>query len=632
MPKPKPNDIPRYDLYGLSWAEVLPPVYREMQMVQKGGQWKGSKGQTIGNGLFFHFKELAKLIWGAEFIWHRWADFFLENWLKYKYVGVMGPKNSSKSCCAAVFHLLDYYCFPSCTTTIVCSTTKEDMEDRVWGEIKRYHRLAQNAYEWLPGHLIEGRMRLVTDDRDEAWEGRDFRNGFVGLPCKKGNTFVGLSSFVGRKNKRVRMLGDELQFLPASFLDATANLDGSGGRCDFKLTGMGNPSEITNSLGMLCEPSMEMGGWESGIDQQPKTKCWPTRINSDGICVQLPGSDSPNMDSPPESAPPFPFLITRKQLETDAARWGTDDWHYMMFDEGRMPRGQGSRRVITRQLCERGRAKDEPVWKDSNRIRIGSLDAAFRAVGGDRCVFTRAEFGVEAPVLVDAKDGSLLISQEIEAPSGRTIFAMIEQKIIPISAAESRGAALTIEEAEDQIVKFVMAECQTHSIPPEHFGFDAGMKASLVAAFARLWSPKVVPIDFGGKPTERKVSREIELTCREYYFNFVTELWYSTRMVIDAGQFRGLTENVMLEGCKREFEKVAGNKIQVEPKDEMKKKTGESPDCFDSLVIAIEMARRLGFVIAKFESTPASEESAVWKREVMQKAKSFWRSGQLSHA
>jgi len=619
-------------MYGLYWTQLQNPISRELYMIKEGGQWPKKDGSGLaGNGLFFHFKEAIKLIWGSAVVQHRWFDFFLENWLTHKYVGVMGPKNASKSFCACIFHLVDYYAHSGCTTIIVCSTTKEALEDRIWGEIKKYHRLAQANYEFLPGHLIEGRMRLITDDRDEANDGRDFRNGFVGVPCKKGNQYVGLSDFVGRKNKRVRLLGDEIQFLPSAFLDATANLDGSGGASEFKLTGMGNPSEITNSLGLLCEPAAHIGGWDSGIDQTPKTKCWPTRFNN-GIAIQLPGSDSPNMEVPEGQPVPYPFLITRQQLKDDGARWGTDDWHYLMFDEGRMPRGQGSRRVITRQLCERGRAKDEPVWKDTNRTRILSLDSAFRAVGGDRCVLTRSEFGQEANAPIVNEDGTAnLITQETAATKGKIIFAMIEQKTIPISAAESKGAAVSIEEAEDQIVKFVMREAQTYGIPPENFFFDAGMKASLVAAFARLWSPRVNPVDFDGKPTERKVSANIDVSCRDYYFNFVTEMWYSVRMVIDAGQFRGLTESVMMEGCKREFEKVAGNKIQVEPKKEMKLKTGESPDLFDSLVIGVEGARRRGFVIAKFENKPADEKSSAWKKEALEKSRKLWRSGQLTY-
>lgn len=631
---PKPKDLLNQPIlkYGIKWAPHSRPAYMELDMIRHGGRWKKQNGVEVGNGLLFHYKEFARLAW-PNFDQHRWFDFTLQHWLDNKYVGIIGPSDSGKSSMVALFHLIAYYAFPSKTTVIVCSTTKENMEDRIWGEIKKRHRQARNTWPLLPGHLIEGRMRLITDDREESEDGRDYRNGFVGVPCLKGSAAAGLTSFVGRKNDRLYLVGDELQFIPNAFLDSTANLDGGDGSTrEFKLTGMGNPSEITSTLGMLCEPSQAIGGWESGIDQTPKTKLWPTRINAKGICIQLPGADCPNMDVPNGEPVPYPYLITRQKRDDQAKRWGMDDWHFSMFCDGRFPRGQGSRRVITRELCIRGRALEQPVWSNTARTKIASLDSAFRAVGGDRCVFTRCEFGPEALPPVNNESGELtLLNQDTNPATQRHVFALIEQKIIPLKATEIRGAALSIEEAEDQIVKFCMAECEQYGIPPENFFFDAGMKASLVAAFARLWSPKVNPVDFDGRPTERKVSRQIEVLCKDYYFNFVTEMWYSWRMVIDSGQFRGLTEAVMLEGCKREFEKVAGNKIQVEPKGEMKKKTGESPDLADSLVIAIEGARRKGFQIARIENKQVAEADDKWKREAKEQAAKLWQSGQLTY-
>jgi hypothetical protein len=275
---------------------------------------------------------------------------------------------------------------------------------------------------------------------------------------------------------------------------------------------------------------------------------------------------------------------------------------------------------------------DEPHWHDTNVIRIASLDSAFRAVGGDRCVFTRCCFGAEGSGGAIDADGTLNVgSLPGNNAKRRNIFAMLEQKVIPLTAGEIKGAVLSVEEAEDQIVKFVMRECQQYNIAPENFFFDAGMKASLVAAFARLWSPQVRPVDFDGKPSERKVSTDIDVSCRDYYFNFVTEMWYSVRMCIDAGQFRGLTETVMLEGCKREFQKVSGNKIQVEPKHEMKAKTGQSPDCFDSLVISLEGARQRGFMIERLAAKEYQEQDHTWKREMREKEKNYWKSGQLTY-
>ncbi len=625
MPKPRlpiEKKVPsrQKELYGLYWREQAHPVSIELTMISKGGQWEKTVGGIAGKGNLFHYKEAIRLIW-PDIKQHRWFDLFLSNWLTHKYIGVMGPKSSGKSACAAIFHLVDYYAFPSCTTVLICSTTKERLEDRIWGDIKKFHGQATRQFRWLSGHLIEGRQRLVTDDRDDGDEaGRDFRNGMMGVPCKKGSQFVGVGDFQGIKNKRVRLCGDELGALPKTFIDAIATLDEQG---DTKVTGMGNPAQTTDALGILCEPHVSIGGWEGGIDQTPKTKVWRTRFEG-GVCIQLPGSDSPNMDSPPDQPVPFPFLITRKQMEDDLKTWGKDDWHYTMFNEGRMPRGQGSRRIITRQLCLKHGAMEAPVWKNNNRTRVTALDAAYRSVGGDRCVFLTLEFGEEAEFDPGSAAVEAIISQTNPDREKRQIMALLNVEIIPIKASD-------FESPEDQIVMFVRKQHELMDLPPDNHFYDAGMKTSLVQAFSRVWSPMVNSIDFGGKPSERQVSADIEVSCRDYYSKFVTELWYSVRLIIEAGQFRSMTEDVMLEGCAREWKTVGANKIEVETKEEMKLKTGRSPDLFDALVVAVEGARQKGFAIQRLKNKDTKEVDHRWKDEVREKSRACWKSGSLHH-
>lgn len=611
--------------WGLIVEDTTVDAAIHLYFIFKGGQWESKKypGHIVGKGLFFHYKAAIAEIW-PSIKQHRWFDTFLENWIKHKYVGVLGPKNSGKTCGAAVFHLVDYYAFPSNTTVLVCSTTKEMLENRIWGEIKKLHRMAKQKYSWLPGNLIEGKQRIVTDDRDEATEGRDFRNGMMGIPLKKGGTYVGISDIIGIKNKRKRLCGDELQCLPKAFIDSTANFMEPGADC--KVTGLGNPADTTDSLGVLCEPHTSLGGWEGGIDQTPKTKTWKTRFEN-GICVQLPGSDSPNNDVKPDEPIPFPFLMTRQQMEEDARTWGKEDWHYTMFNEGRMPRGQGSRRIITRQLCLRHRALEEPKWANPNRTKITFLDAAYRSVGGDRCVFGELDFGDEAfePETAGEVDVSGLISQRKDNPERRQILALIDLMVIPIKPSD-------FESPEDQIVMFVKGQHEVRGIPPENHFYDAGMRTSLVTAYGRLWTPKVNSIDFGGKPTERRVSANIDVSCRDYYSKFVTELWFSVRLIVEAEQFRGMTEEVMLEGCAREWKTVMGNKIEVETKAEMKEKTGRSPDLFDALVAGVEGARQKGFQIRRFGSALRTKTDDRWKRELRDKAQSLWKQSQLNYA
>lgn len=568
-----------------------------------------------GLGIEFHFRELLKHLWPWLKI-HKWADLQIDAYLKYRIIGQLGPASSGKSFVPAACVLADYYVYPSCTTVLVSSTTRESLEMRVLGELKKLHKSAKGLYSWLPGYLIEGKQRIVTDPRSESSDGRDFRNGLVGVACRKGQAYQGIEEYVGIKNKRVRLLADELQFMPRQFVDSIANMNKNP---DFKCVGSGNPKDTTDALGVLCEPSAELGGWDGGIDQVPGTKTWPIRF-SNGICIQLCGPDSPNLDGKLGIA-----LITQEQINEDIKFYGEDSVQFSMMDMGRMPRGQGSRRVLTRQMCLKFQAMEEPIWLDANRTKIAFLDAAFRGVGGDRCVFGEMQFGLEAGPLNPMASSTNLSSQESPAPQGRKILALIDTMVVPIKDGIN-------ELPEDQIVTFVKLQCEQRGIPPENFFFDSGMKSSLVSAFARLWTPAVVPVDCGGFPSERRVSNEIDISCKDYYSKYITELWFSMRLAVEARQFRGMTEEVMMEFCYREWQKVSGNKIEVEPKDKMKVKSGRSPDLADAVALGLEGARQRGFVIMRLTNDRTRVANDSWKRHLREQASRAWRSGELNYA
>lgn len=606
----------KIEKYGLLWEPLRDPLDIEFYMIRKGGQWPGANGNTIGEGLFHHYKRAASLIW-PHIVWHKWNELILEKYVgNNRTIAILGPASTGKTFTAAMCVLLDYFIFPDQTTVLVCSTTKELLEQRIWGEIKSLFKSAKRKYEWLPGHLIEGRLRIVTDSKDEVSEGRDFKNGLLGIPCKKGNDFVGLSDFAGNKAKRMRLAGDELSLLPGAFIHAISNLDKNP---DLKVLGLGNPKETTDALGVLAEPSAEIGGWDGGIDQTPGTKTWPTR-RPNGIAIQLPGDDSPNLDGKLGCD-----LITQEAINRDIAFYGTDSVWVSMMDLGRMPRGQGSRRVLTRQLATKHGAMSEPNWLDSNRKKIGSLDAAYSGVGGDRCLLTFGEFGSEAEAIDTGRIITAIISQDTSSPRHRQLFAFTETILVPIDTSSP-------EPPEDQIALFVMQQCQSRNVPPENFFYDSGMRTGLVQSFARLWSTQTNSIDCGGKPSERKVSANIDVICRDYFSKFITEIWFNVRHCCEAGQLRGLTEEMLLEFCQREWMVVSGNKIEVEPKRNMKTKTGRSPDLADSGALCLLGAILRGFIIQRLTSPKQQQTDHRWKRELKDRAHALWQNSQLNTA
>ena len=577
----------RFKKYGTWVWNTTHPASLELEMIKKGGRWISRNKDVCGNGYFFHYKKFAQIVW-PEVVWHKWLDLFLEGWLQHKTVVVMGPASSGKTFDAALCHLIDYYAFPSDTTVLACSTTRERLEDRIWGEIKSLHKRAKGQHKWLAGNLLEGRQRIVTDSRTADNEGRDFRNGMVGVPCYKGQSFEGISGFVGIKNKRLRLLVDELSLMPRSLVDSLANLSKNP---DFRTTGLGNPKDTTDALGVLGEPSPEIGGWESGVDQAPGTKTWKTR-RPHGVCIQFDGEDSPNLDG--KLGIP---LITQKDIDDDIAFYGRESVHFTMMDLGRMPRGQGSRRVLTRQACIKFGATRQPVWLNSERKKIASLDAAFRSVGGDRCILTFMEFGEELPSNPADALIETLVSRDPTASRRSSILGITEQVIVPIKVGPDNLP-------EDQIAEYCMDACVARDVPPNNFFMDAAMRTSLVTAFCRLWSVHVNSIDCMGSASEEPVSADIKTLCKDYYFNKITEIWYSVRLAVEAGQIRGFTDEIIMEFASREWMTVNKNKIQVEPKKKMKEKTGRSPDLADSVAIGLYGARQLGFKIKRLKPPP----------------------------
>lgn len=612
------------ELYGLKWNELLDPLEIEFQMIRAGGQIIRSDGSTAGNGLAWHWKRAQSLMWpdtpdsDARKKWHRWNELQADCYLNYRTVVVLGPASSGKTNSAATDALLDYFLYPTQTSIIICSTTRERLEDRVWGEIKKYHRAAKRRFPWLAGHLIEGRLRLVTDTRNNNSEGRDFRNGVIGVPCKQGTSFTGLGDFAGIKNKRVRLVGDELSLLPRAFVDSISNLDKNE---DFKCLAMGNPKEITDALGILAEPAEDVGGWDGGIDQAPGTKTWKIR-RPDGICVQLVGSDSPNLDG--KLGIP---LITQEQIDRDVAFYGKDSVWFTMMNEGRMPRGQSSKRVITRQMCLKFQAMEEPVWRDSNIKKILAMDAGY---GGDRCMLCELNFGrpSEADIGEIVRVGALA-TNETPVVYNRQIAAIVDTMVVPV--ANEKDSDLP----EDQIVHFVVEQLEKRGIPLSDFFYEPGQRTKLTVAFSRITGGIGNPIDCLGKATERPVAEGIDIKCVDYYSKLITEFWYSVRLCVEAGQFRGMTQNALLEFTMREWGYVTGNRIEVETKDKMKEKCGRSPDEADAVAIALEGARQRGFVIFKPGWKPPTKlpgRSEAWKSRARDGASAAWHRGDLSYA
>lgn len=387
------------------------------------------------------------------------------------------------------------------------------------------------------------------------------------------------------------LLAANCQFMGPSHLDADANLMGKG---DYKSAYLGNPVDVIDPLGRIAEP---LDGWGS-VQNITKTTTWRTKMG--GICVNLVGTDSPNFDYPVDEPIRFPYLINRKKIDAVAEFWGMDSVQFSSQCVGVMRPGLTSRRIITRQMCQENFALAKALWADTHRTKVYACDAAYKGVGGDRCVVGWAEFG--------------------ESLDGAQVLRINPPKIVPISV-------IVKKEAEDQIAEFIQKDSEAVEIKPNDIFYDSTGRGTLGAAFAKLFGNQTpVPVEFGGKPSTRPVRHDLFMEegrekrhkrCDEHYLDFVSELWFSMAYIILCQQMRELPEDVMMEGCAREYGRTRANKLFIESKHDKKarERMVRSPDLADWLATICEGARQRGFQIAKLGAALTEFKNDDWITE-----------------
>lgn len=569
----------KFEKYGLLWEEEVHPVEIERACIRNGGQWKSPRGSVCGLGLFYHYRQMQTLLW-PEDDHHRWSDLVLKTILEGRLTVIMGSRDSSKTRTVSKWALIDYWAAPQETLSLMTSTDSRGLELRVWGDIKELFTRARDRYAFLEGSVVDAKHGIFTDDITGDDEARDMRKGIIGVPCiSSQGEFLGqaLKNFAGIKQKRRRLIGDELQYIPVDYLKVLDALD----KGDFRGAFLGNPiGGNGKALDKVSEPE---AGWNS-LGEITKTTCWKNKYG--GTTINLVGIDSPNFD--PETRDKYPYLVDSQDAARVAARPGGKkslEWWSMIMGVRKL--GVTTNRVMDTAMLDNCGAFKDCIWSTEPTLKIYGIDAGF---GGDLCVASYIECGVEV--------------------GGQNVIKFFEQEVVPVEI----GTAVT---AEDQIARWCKDRAAERGVPDSHVFIEAGMRATLAVSFSRELSADINAINFGGPATQRPVSNDLFVfdektqerrlkTCYEHYSKFVTELAFAVRSVVESGQARCFPRSAADEFEKREWRFVYGDRYELETKNEYKlRNSGESPNFSDSEMIAVEGARRLGFVI---ERLPGGKE------------------------
>jgi len=596
--------------HGLLWADDLDDAQIEREMIRYGGYFVNKSGVVCGSGLLQHFKNYWALLWPEDSqTW--WTDLILDNIIKHKFTSVVGPASAWKSGTVSRLALMDWSCWPDCTSVMMSSTTLEGLRSRIYGETTMMWKRASERYDWFPGHPIDSKTVIThTDVEDE--KARDIRNSILGIACKTSSgVFVGMGSYSGRKNRRVWCLSDEFQFMQLSVLEGQDNLvsndDGSGMmggrypddyqdpmergkarrhyRCVF--IGNTNPSVRDNPLDIVSEPESGWSATEEATVESGKTQVWKCKKHPKHpvqcYCINLDSLDGPNSAYPIDK-PRWAHLAGPHKLKNYTE--GSES--YWSNGRGRFKFGLDAFKIITKELCDIYHAFDDVVW-DGETTSVGMLDAAYGGTGSDRCPLGWLEFG--------------------KCVDGKIRIKFREMWLVPIVIRKDITA-------EEQIAHYCKQKMESAGVPPKNFFFDG--RGTLAISLGRIWSTDVNSLEFGGSPTERPAGPDLYTvdkktglrrlqTAKEAFLNFVTEMWLSARYAIESDQMRGLTADIVLDAQPREWRKVRQDKIQIETKDELRERTGVSPDLADMLVTGIEGARRRGFTIDRIGAPSASK-------------------------
>lgn len=591
--------------YGLSWDSAIDDLQIEFYFIQQNG-YVIRDGKKYGLGLVGHYLAARKLLWPERYE-HRWTRLLYEQVFENQIVIASGSASCQKTSHFSEIVLIAYWAFPQTTAVLVSTTTVDKLDSAVFGEIKMLFQKGRSIYSWLAGNVVDHKHAIFTDNIKDD-EIRDARKGIIGKACYQGTKWVGLGTYAGIKQERFWFLCDELQYMEPTFLACIPNMRSNTGGGGLHVLGSGNPNHDPESqLAIVAEP---LGGWTS-VEENTKTSVWPIKL-SGGVCVNLIGPDSPNFDPWDGEGDRYPRLIGKEFERTIAHDYGRNSPTYETQVMGRMKLALAHSRVITRQLCKDHKAHDGAQWEGTNRTRIYAVDPAYG--GGDRCVAGWGEFGPDL--------------------HGRMILKLNPPRLIRIDLKKGGSP-------EEQIAEEVFKETRELGISPDRVFYDSFGKGTVGFAFARKFGFNCpVPVDASAKPTARPVRADLYVLdektgerrlkrCDEHYSKFITEMWFSVRYAIESEQIREMPEDVMLEGTWREYYDVAGGKIEVEPKADMKERSGKSPDLMDWCSILVEGARRHGFTISRLGVT---SESKTEDEEVESEWEDLIKSKMLIHA
>ena len=524
----------------------------------------------------FYFWRICDELWNNDdlpekmMVRHPWAEKMIRAAIKNKYLAIGGSASSGKSHTMAAWGIVQWLSQPRDTLVLMTSTTLREARKRIWGSVMSLLSVIDGAPIKIRDSI--GNAAYV-DENGTLIE----RAGLSLIAAEKSKTREAIGKFIGIKQKRVIMIGDELSELSESILQA--GLTNLSKNPFFQMIGMSNPNSRFDAFGVWSEPKK---GWEA-IDTQTADE-WTTKWG--GKYIRLDGERSPNILL---GEVKYPWLPTAEKLEEDRLLLGAESRGYMRMVRAIFFDSDETTGIYSEAEMAKSGSLGDVDWADKPTT-VAGIDPAFTN-GGDRTIMYTAEVGY-------ARNGQYVckLGEAIHLNDDAT------NKAVPRTY---------------QIVHQIIDHCKRRNISANNVALDStGAGAPFCDVLAGEWEGSFMRVTFGGKASDKRVSMNSQLTGEELYTNRVSELWFVGKELMRTQQIYGISSDLAQEMCARNYDmvKTGSLKVKIESKLEFKARFGRSPDLADAAFLALDCARqRLGLVAV---DPPKDEKGAGYRKQV----------------
>jgi hypothetical protein len=555
---------------GVQDCEFL--IWRFIQRLLSLEQYKAAAIVSWGPDLFTPEPHCTQLVW--------------ESLRTHAKNLIQGGGSLSKSYSGAVFFGLDYMRDPEWTCVKVLSVTRQHAVTNVFAHLKN---LLQSTIVPIPNLILKSdSIRVNNDDKQgihltsipQGDDGKGRLRGFHPVPRPEEHPQFG-------KLSRISLILDEAEEIPEGVWEDVNNIllteESQGDRV--KVFAATNPKDRNSKFGILAEPK---NGWSSiDIDEHEtwtSAKGWNV--------VRLDGARCENVE---QKKIVFPGLQTWEGFER-LLKLGTDNPEYFTMARGWFPESSAQVVIVNEQLFSNSKG----LYTFSGpTVAAAGVDMAFD--GNDSVIYTLL------------RHGSAIGWTDIR---GEFHKFKTERRVIQVEQQFVLGKCDTIEQS-----KAIMKLSNELFVKPQWLSTDrTGNGTGVHDALCSMFGPEVFGIMFGWAATDTRILDDDSHQCSEIYHDIVTEMAFAVRRFMETDLIKlnpGISWNQLeKETVPRRYSQQGRGILRIESKKDFKKRnSNNSPDRFDSLIIAVHGVRMNAGMSGLMVENPAQTKQPAHKQQ-----------------